>query len=298
MFRFRRNALLLSLICLSINYSIAQLSVFKDLSYVEDGTGSKHQKLSLVLPENSSETPLLIWIGGGAWSYVDYNLELNFAKKFAETGVAVATVGHRLSPATWRDPDLNKGVQHPAHVNDLASAIKWLYDHATEYGYSQEKIFIGGFSSGGHLAALVDLDRKYLGAQNLPKDLFKGIIPISGAYDITHYHTTFKNGSQPELAIQHVEAVFGSTSEALIDASPMTYLENLSTPMLIISDGTVNRYTEYFEAALDKTSFNEYRFVYARELSHTELWRQMSFSDSSQYRDLITSFIQTQLNKL
>ena len=45
------------------------------------------------------------------------------------------------------------GAKNYAPVIDAALAVKHVRDHAEEYGIDSEKIYIGGFSAGGHLAA-------------------------------------------------------------------------------------------------------------------------------------------------
>lgn len=209
----------------------------------------------------------------------------------------MASIGHRLSPATWRDPALNKGIQHPKHIEDIAASVKWLYDHADDYNYDREQFLIGGFSSGGHLAALIALDESYLDAVDLSLDVFKGIVPISGTYDVVNYHEVFANGRTPELAELHVEAVFGTTTEDFIKASPTTYLKNLSTPMLLMSDNAVDRYTHLFEESIRATGFKNLEVIYAEDLAHADLWRNISFSEKSPYRDSIIGFIKTHVKK-
>ena len=92
-----------------------------DILYVE---GSKIendslQRLNIILPVGSRDYPLLIWIGGGAWSYVNRNMEMDLGRKFAEKEIAFASIGHRLSPAIWKDSVLNRGVRHPDHIKGL-----------------------------------------------------------------------------------------------------------------------------------------------------------------------------------
>lgn len=265
----------------------------RNIDYLEGHAVDTIQKLNLVTPNGIENCPLLIWIGGGAWSYVDRNVEMDLAKKLAEEGVAVASVGHRLSPAIWRDSTMNKGIRHPQHVKDIAASVKWLYENATKNGYDKEKIFIGGFSSGAHLAALIGLDETYLMELGLPKNIIKGMIPISGTFDIVNYHEVFKNGNNPELAKLHVEAVFGDTQEEFLNASPTSYLENLGIPMLLITDNAIDRYTRFFEKELKKTDFTKYEVIYVPDLNHAELWRNISFDDSSAHRDAIVKFIVT-----
>ena len=263
----------------------------RDIDYLEGQGVDTIQKLNLVVPEGIEGYPLLIWIGGGAWSYVDRNVEMDLSKRFAESGIAVASVGHRLSAATWRDSTLNTGIKHPEHVKDIAAAVKWLYQHVAEYGYDNDKIFIGGFSSGAHLTALIGLDHSYLKNEGLSAPVIKGMIPISGTFDIVDYHKVFADGDRPELAKLHVEAVFGDTKEAFINASPITYLENLDIPMLVMSDNAVDSYTRLFEKKLKETNFKNYQVIYVKELNHAELWKNISSKASSSYRSAIIEFI-------
>lgn len=266
---------------------------YRDLSYMDAKAGQidSLRMLNLVLPKSGNDYPLLIWIGGGAWSYVDRNQEMAIARQLAEEGIAVASIGHRLSPATWVNPALNTGIQHPQHIIDLADAVNWLYEKAAQYGYSRKKLFIGGYSSGAHLAALICMDQSYLEAKGLSADIFKGVIPVSGTYDIPDYYATLSNSGNPELGDLHVKAVFGKTQEDFIKASPTTYLDNLSTPMLLMSDDNMFNYTKLFENKVRKIKHEDFEVVYARSMSHSELWRDLSNSSTSIYREKIIAFI-------
>lgn len=271
---------------------------YTDLSYFQgEGKADANQKLNLVLPKGVKDAPLLIWIGGGAWSYVDRNMEMDLARKVAKEGIAVASVGHRLSSAVWKDPSLNTGVKHPAHVEDVAMAVKWLLDKADEYGYSQEELIIGGFSSGAHLASLLSMDPRYLESWKLDTDLFKGLIPIGGTYDVPNYYQVFKESeTQSHLAKEHVQAVFGESQEGFLQASPISYMQNLKTPMLLMSDTNTANYCRIFEEAIQESGFDQVEVHYA-ELGHGDLWRNMSYDEESNYRDLLIAFIKHQTKK-
>lgn len=253
------------------------------------------QRLNLFIPKVEKEFPLLIWIGGGAWSYVNRHVETDMAKQFAKRGIAFAAVGHRLSSATWRDTSMNDGNQHPKHIEDIASAVKWLYENAENYGYDNNQIFIGGFSSGAHLSALLVLDTTYLQNVGLSKDIIRGVIPISGVYDIVNYYEVFLNGRNPSLAETHVQAVFGEEKANMINASPITYIENLSTPMLVMTDGggALPDYTRIFDEQIRaSTDFTDIEFLYINHISHGDLWRHISRRDGSIYRNMIIDFIE------
>jgi hypothetical protein len=264
-----------------------------DLLYVKEGSVQcdSLQRLNLVLPQDLNNHPLLIWIGGGAWSYGDRNVEMDLARNLSKRGIGVASVGHRLSPAVWRDSSLHTGIQHPKHMEDVATAVKWIYENAPNYGYDTSKLFIGGFSSGAHLAALAVMDSTYLLRHGLSPHIFKGVIPISGTYDLPNYRHTLKNGSRPELAELHVDAVFGGAPQDLVDASPIHYLENLSVPMLLMCDNDLYNYTRLFEDRIRETNFRNVRVVYAYNRSHGGLWRDISRASHSTYRNVIISFV-------
>ena len=277
--------------------SIAQseLAEYSDLSYLPENQVEVDslQRLNLVLPEGIKDAPLFVWIGGGAWSVVNRHQEMGVAREIAKEGIAVASIGHRLSAATWIRPELDHGVQYPAHVQDLAAAIKWLYDNADEYGYDRDRIYVGGFSSGARLSAMVALDPQYLEAHGLSTDIIKGLVPVSGGYDIPQYREVL--GGDPEYAHlqdQHVDAVFGETQEEWEFASPTKYLENLSAPWLMLADNDVHVYNTYFETYLRENSdFRDIEIIYVYSKSHAELWRDIAGDAQSVYRDRIVEFI-------
>ena len=118
----------------------------------------------------------------------------------------------------------------------MAEAIRWIKDHASEYGYREEVLFLDGFSSGAHLAALICTNEKYLQEVGLQLQDIKGLIPISGTYDIADYHRVFANGARPEMAQTHVEAIFGS---------PDKFAE--ASPILLISDNNLTITPNYLK---------------------------------------------------
>lgn len=272
-----------------------ELSEYSDIQYLpeEQIEVDSLQRLNLVIPNDVESPPLLVWIGGGAWSVVNRHQEMGVARNIAKEGIAVASIGHRLSSAVWIRPELDHGVKYPAHVQDLAAAIKWLYTKADEYGYDRDKIFVGGFSSGAHLSAMVALDSRYLQAHDLSTEIIKGLIPVSGGFDIPHYREVLGGSADlAHLPEQHVDAVFGDTQKDWEFASPTKYLENLSAPWLIIADDDVHVYNTHFESYLRENSdFREIEIVYVYSMTHAELWRNIAGDAPSAYRERIVRFI-------
>ncbi|WP_367387957.1 alpha/beta hydrolase [Lewinella sp. LCG006] len=265
----------------------------RDIPYLspEEIVADSLQRLHLVLPEGIEQPSLLLWIGGGAWSFVDRNMEMNLARQFARRGIAVAAVGHRLSSGAFSERRKATGVQHPSHIQDIAAAFKWLQENGAEYGYNAKHIFVGGFSSGAHLAALLATDERYLAAHGLSQEHIRGIIPVAGAYDLVDYYNAFANSESPEsraMAITHVNDVFG---DALVEASPTTYLDQLKTPMLLISEGALYEYTKVFEEKIWASTYRDCQIFHVFNFNHAGLWRDISNAPDSQTRKVMIDFI-------
>ena len=266
-----------------------------NLSYLskEEIVVDSLQQLNLVLPQNTDKPPLFIWVGGGAWSFVNRHQEMNLARQFAHEGVAVASVGHRLSSGAFSPNAHHVGVQHPAHVEDLAAAFHWLKQHADEYGYDADRIFVGGFSSGAHLAALLASDGRYLEKYGYATTAITAILPIAGAYDIADYYSVFKDNEDPavqEMARTHVVDVFGPV-EGFEAASPATYIDQLEVPMLLVSEGGLYNYTKVYEEMLWESDYRSCQIFHVFDKDHAGLWRDISTNENSLTRQVMLSFI-------
>lgn len=249
---------------------------------------TKH-RLNLVLADQP-DSPLLLWIHGGAWSAGDRKDEMPLARKLAERGISVAVMSYRLSPAEFRDPPKKEGVQHPAHIQDVARAFRWLYDHAATYNYSTDKLFVSGFSAGGHLSALLAMDDRYLKEEGLNTTDIRGCIPISGAYDIPKYFAAIDSVYNRTFAVQHVNGVFGPDDQ-FQEASPVTYIEKLDVPMMVLTDGALSLYANTFKAALAAKGREDIPFRYYESLSHAEMYQDLMSNGVSKPREELIAFI-------
>ncbi len=96
---------------------------------------------------------------------------------FVDKGFVFVSVNYRFVP----DVTVNE------MTGDIAKAIKWVHDHAGDYGGDPKTIFVAGHSAGAHLAALVCTDESYLKAEGLSLSNIKGCIPVDTAvYDIAN----------------------------------------------------------------------------------------------------------------
>ena len=271
------------------------LTEILNISYTTDShfEPDSLQQLNLLIPKKTEAPPLLLWIGGGAWSFVDRHMEMDLCKKLAASGIAVASVGHRLSRGSFSEKRKRHGVQHPEHIKDIAMAFNWLKKNASKYGYDPKNIFVGGYSSGAHLSALLGMDASYLNAHGLELSDIKGILPVSGAFDIQDYYQVFyhhENAATRAMAETHVKDVFGE-EEHFFAASPISYIDELKLPMLLISDNALDNYTKLFESKLKEKGYTDFEVYYETTMDHGQLWRALSNDKHNTVRDKMISFI-------
>jgi acetyl esterase/lipase len=186
----------------------------RDVVYYDgEGMDDKKHKLDLYLPEGTKEFPVLFFVHGGAWRTGDRNYLMDIygtlAKVYAKQGIGVVVISYRLSP----------GVKHPEHVKDVARAFAWTYKNIGKYGGKTDQIFVCGHSAGGHLVALLAADEVYLKAHDLSPAAIRGVIPISGVY---------------EIADGFLASVFGDEEGAGKKASPLSYVKKGLPPFLIL----------------------------------------------------------------
>lgn len=143
----------------------------------------KLNMLNVYMPKKGSNSPMVIWIHGGSWTFGDKDNVLYKAEYFTARGYVFASVNYRLSPE----------VKHPANAQDIADAVVWLHENAKHYSADPEKIFMIGHSAGADLAALIGIDEKYLQKSGGSLSILDGVILLDGnGYDIVQL---MKNGS-------------------------------------------------------------------------------------------------------
>ncbi len=153
-------------------------------------------------------------------------------------------MSYRLSRGDWRGEEFpSTGVQHPEHIKDVARAFAWLHANAGDYGLDEEQLFVSGFSAGGtSVRHCFVMDDRYLAAHDLAVSDITAALPVAGGYDLEAYYLAIEEGLGEETAIGHVLGVFGPR-DGLPDASPLSYLDTATIPMLVLTEGQTADYT-------------------------------------------------------
>lgn len=122
-----------------------------------------------------AKAPIHISLHGGAW-------RAGLAKDHAYPAETFVHAGaHYVAPDFINV--LEAGGSLMPMAQQVRRAVAWVYRNAASFGGDPDRIYLSGHSSGAHLAGVVlttDWPREF----NLPYDLVKGGVLISGMYDL------------------------------------------------------------------------------------------------------------------
>jgi arylformamidase len=135
-----------------------------------------------VFPSKQPGAPVLVFIHGGYWRSLDKSEHSFIAPAFTNHGACVVVPNYALCPA----------VTLPQIVMQMVKALAWTYRNASKYGGDASRITVIGHSAGGHLATMLLACVWPAYAKDLPVDLVKNAMSISGLYDLEPVmHTPF-----------------------------------------------------------------------------------------------------------
>ncbi len=161
----------------------ARMTVQAGLSY---GPGER-QRIDLLSRGGLEGAPVLAFLHGGYWRSKDLD---RFAYSFAlepvvASGALVAMIDYDLCPDVSMD----------VLVQQVREACAWLWRNAGRHGGDPSRLHVSGHSAGGHLTAMMAAtDWPGLG-QDLPADLVRSMVPISGLFDLEPLRLSYLNES-------------------------------------------------------------------------------------------------------
>jgi acetyl esterase/lipase len=219
---------------------VHDVEVTRGLTYheVPDDPDAYRHQLDVYRPKGKKDCPVLLLLHGGGWvagskddvfGVYGYG---TIARDFAKRGLVVVVPNYRLSP----------GVRHPEHIKDVARAFAWTRANVGTYGGDKKQLFVGGHSAGGHLAALLATDDKYLKEVGRKRADIRGVVAVSGVYrleDLDLRLSVADAGGRFRLDVhaRPFALPFGDDPEMVRQASPLTHVRKGLPPFLILSAG-------------------------------------------------------------
>jgi arylformamidase len=127
-----------------------------------------------LFPSRKGDGSCMMFIHGGYWRALDKKDFSFLAPAWVDAGVSLAVVNYDLCPTVTMEQI----------VQQMLRASRWLWLHAEEYGMDQDRLYASGHSAGGHLTAMLMCAIWPAFDAQLPKDLWKGGLAVSGLYDL------------------------------------------------------------------------------------------------------------------
>ena len=197
--------------------------------------------------------PVFVFIHGGAW-------RSGRSKDFAGPAEMFLAAGaHYVVPDFAWVQDVGGSLMVLA--NQVRRAVAWVHRNATQFGGDPNRLYLGGQSSGGHLAAVAQTTN-WQRDFGLPGDIIKGGMCISGMYDLTPVR----------LSARSNYVKFDDVTVAAL--SPIRHLDRWQAP-LIVAYGTCEtpefqRQNREFAAAVEAAR-KPVTLLVAENYNHFEL---------------------------
>ena len=200
-----------------------------------------------------ADAPVMIYIHGGAWRN-------GAAKDFAFLAETYINAGASLVIPDFVQVQDAGGSLIPM-IQQVRSAVAWVYKNASIFGGDSQRLYISGHSSGAHLSGctlVTDWENDFA----LPPDIIKGGLLVSGMYDLK------------PVRLSKRSKYVNFTDEIEQALSSQRHLDRLNAPM-IVAYGTCEtpefqRQSRDFSAAV-KTAGKPVELIVGEGFNHFEM---------------------------
>lgn len=132
-----------------------------------------------IFPAATPNAPVFVFIHGGYWRALDKSDQSFIAAPFVKAGACVVIPNYDLCPGA---PD--RVVTVPQIVLQLVRAMSWIWRNIAQHGGNPGRITVAGHSAGGHLATMMLSCNWQSHDKELPPDLVRNALSISGLYEL------------------------------------------------------------------------------------------------------------------
>jgi arylformamidase len=115
-----------------------------------------------------------VFVHGGWWRSLDKSDHSFIAPSLTAAGAVVVVPNYALCPS----------VRMEEIALQMTRSLAWCWRHAAELGADPSRISVAGHSAGGHLAAMLLSAQWQRVGDDLPADLVKAALSISGVFDL------------------------------------------------------------------------------------------------------------------
>lgn len=158
--------------------------------------------------------PTLIYIHGGGWVGGSKEGSSLRTLPFLAEGMDVVNVEYRLASVSLA----------PAAVEDCRCALRWVYQHAKDYGFDLNHLVVNGGSAGGHLSLMTGMLTPEAGFDNeCPGPEKLQVAAIVNYYGITDVSDLLTGPNEKDYAVMWLGSL-RDRFELAKQLSPLTYV--------------------------------------------------------------------------
>jgi acetyl esterase/lipase len=160
-----------------------------------------------------ARAPVAVFLYGGSWQSGDKALYRFVGQSLASRGFITVIPDYRVYPE----------VRYPDFLRDNAQAVAFAKRHAGQWGGDPNRLFLIGHSAGAYNAAMLALDRRWLGEVGLDPDRdVAGVVGLAGPYDFL------------PLRDATLKIIFGPEDQRS-DTQPINHADGRAPPMLLLA---------------------------------------------------------------
>lgn len=204
------------------------LRVAKDVAFARAGGAAI--TMDLYAPRGDGVHPAVLLFHGGGWRRGEKAHVASMARALAAQGFVGVAVDFRLADAPR--------VVFPAPIADARCAVRWLREHGRAHGVDPERIGAVGFSSGGHMAAMLATAADVEGLDDRGCLASRDVSPTIGAAAVWYAPLDLRTRIGRYSSRPHIVNLLGEEPERAPDrtalASPITHVDPGDAPMVLV----------------------------------------------------------------
>jgi acetyl esterase/lipase len=146
-----------------------------------------------------------------------------------KVGEICASINYRLL-TSQKAP----GATYKDQAGDIASAVAFMIENASEFGAASSEVILYGHSSGAHMVGLLGTEKRYLERFGVGLADIKTIVSSDVHNDNVPWALQRMMGTRYEQNITKPKQYFGETVAEQRQASPVNFLSNSEIPPTLL----------------------------------------------------------------
>lgn len=254
--------------------------VVHNISYTDDKNEHRN-RLDVYYSSKATAMDVLIFVPGGKWKKGSKNKYKYLGHNFVHKGVVTVVIDYSLLPNV---------VDRMAQ--DCVAAVMWTYNHISHYGGNPNRIFVMGYSAGGHLVELINSDCRFFNHYGVENPMHGVILLDAFGLDMQEYLS--KESSKLNKTYKTCLKVFSDDPQNWHRVSPMTYWKHIRNPHLFLIGGrtypSIKAQNVHLFGNLTSSQRKLAELYEIRHRNHKEMIIYMFFGRNQQY-DIISGFM-------